>query len=42
MPALETLQRVGEAGYVGCQEDMIVNVALQLQQEHELPDHAAV
>jgi 4-hydroxy 2-oxovalerate aldolase len=27
------LQRVGEAGYVGGQEDMIIDVALQLQAE---------
>jgi 4-hydroxy 2-oxovalerate aldolase len=27
------LQRVGEAGYVGGQEDMIIDIALQLQEE---------
>jgi 4-hydroxy 2-oxovalerate aldolase len=27
------LQRVGEAGYVGGQEDMIIDIALQLQAE---------
>jgi 4-hydroxy 2-oxovalerate aldolase len=27
------LQRVGEAGYVGGQEDMIIDIALQLQME---------
>ncbi|MFI6742693.1 4-hydroxy-2-oxovalerate aldolase [Nonomuraea sp. NPDC050451] len=30
VPAHEILQRVGEAGYVGGQEDMIIDVALQL------------
>jgi 4-hydroxy 2-oxovalerate aldolase len=35
VPAHEILQRVGEAGYVGGQEDMIIDVALQLQQERE-------
>lgn len=33
--AHEILQRVGEAGYVGGQEDMIIDVAIQLQQERE-------
>jgi 4-hydroxy 2-oxovalerate aldolase len=33
VPAHAILQRVGEAGYVGGQEDMIIDVALQLQQE---------
>jgi 4-hydroxy 2-oxovalerate aldolase len=36
VPAHAILQRVGEAGYVGGQEDMIIAVALQLQQEQEL------
>jgi len=36
VPAHEILQRVGEAGYVGGQEDMIIDVALQLRQEGEL------
>ena len=36
VPAHEILQRVGEAGYVGGQEDMIIDIALQLQQEQEL------
>ncbi|MFI7589710.1 4-hydroxy-2-oxovalerate aldolase [Spongisporangium articulatum] len=35
VPAHEILQRVGEAGYVGGQEDMIIDVALQLVQERE-------
>jgi 4-hydroxy 2-oxovalerate aldolase len=33
VPAHEILQRVGEAGYVGGQEDMIIDVALQLAAE---------
>jgi 4-hydroxy 2-oxovalerate aldolase len=33
VPAHAILQRVGEAGYVGGQEDMIIDVALQLQEE---------
>ena len=36
VPAHEILQRVGEAGYVGGQEDLIIEIALQLQQEAEL------
>jgi 4-hydroxy 2-oxovalerate aldolase len=36
VPAHAILQRVGEAGYVGGQEDMIIDIALQLQQEAEL------
>jgi len=36
VPAHAILQRVGEAGYVGGQEDMIIDVALQLQREHEM------
>lgn len=35
VPAHEILQRVGEAGYVGGQEDMIIDVALQLLAERE-------
>jgi 4-hydroxy 2-oxovalerate aldolase len=42
VPAHEILQRVGEAGYVGGQEDMIIDIALQLRQERELGDLAAV
>jgi 4-hydroxy 2-oxovalerate aldolase len=33
--AYEILQRVGEAGYVGGQEDMIIDVALELAAERE-------
>jgi 4-hydroxy 2-oxovalerate aldolase len=33
VPAHAILQRVGEAGYVGGQEDMIIDVALRLQEE---------
>jgi len=35
VPAHEILQRVGELGYVGGQEDMIIDVALTLAQERE-------
>ncbi len=35
VPAHESLQRVGEAGYVGGQEDMIIDVALELAAERE-------
>lgn len=35
VPAHEILQRVGEAGYVGGQEDMIIDVALQLAAERD-------
>jgi 4-hydroxy 2-oxovalerate aldolase len=35
VPAHEILQRVGEAGYVGGQEDMIIDVALQIAKERE-------
>jgi 4-hydroxy 2-oxovalerate aldolase len=35
VPAHEILQRVGEAGYVGGQEDMIIDVALELAAEYE-------
>ncbi len=43
VPAHAILQKVGEHGYVGGQEDMIIDIALQLQQlqnEHELGDMA--
>jgi 4-hydroxy 2-oxovalerate aldolase len=33
VPAHEILQRVGEAGYVGGQEDMIIDIALELAEE---------
>ncbi len=36
VPAHQILQRVGEAGYVGGQEDMIIDVALEILQESEL------
>ena len=35
VPAHAILQRVGEAGYVGGQEDMIIDVALALREERE-------
>jgi 4-hydroxy 2-oxovalerate aldolase len=41
VPAHEILQKVGEYGYVGGQEDMIIDIALQLAQERELGDLAA-
>ncbi|WP_434581822.1 4-hydroxy-2-oxovalerate aldolase [Carbonactinospora thermoautotrophica] len=41
VPAHEILQRVGEAGYVGGQEDMIIDIAIQLAQEREMGDLAA-
>ena len=40
VPAYEILQRVGEAGYVGGQEDMIIDIALQIAQERDLGDLA--
>jgi 4-hydroxy 2-oxovalerate aldolase len=42
VPAHEILQRVGAAGYVGGQEDMIIDVALQLAEEKERRPVAAV
>jgi 4-hydroxy 2-oxovalerate aldolase len=33
VPAHQILQRVGEAGYVGGQEDMIIDIALELSRE---------
>jgi len=42
VPPHEILQRVGEAGYVGGQEDMIIDIALQLAQERDLGDLAGV
>ena len=41
VPAHEILQRVGEAGYVGGQEDMIIDIALQLAEERDMGDLAA-
>ena len=35
VPAHGILQRVGEAGYVGGEEDMIIDVALQLAAERD-------
>jgi 4-hydroxy 2-oxovalerate aldolase len=35
VPAHEILQRVGVLGYVGGQEDMIIDVALTLRAERE-------
>jgi 4-hydroxy 2-oxovalerate aldolase len=40
VPTHQILQRVGEAGYVGGQEDMIIDIALQLQQEQSFGDLA--
>jgi 4-hydroxy 2-oxovalerate aldolase len=37
VPVHEILQRVGEAGYVGGQEDMIIDVALSIAAARELP-----
>jgi 4-hydroxy 2-oxovalerate aldolase len=37
VPAWEILMRVGEAGYVGGQEDMIIDVAVSLAAERRLP-----
>ncbi|MGH3439378.1 MAG: 4-hydroxy-2-oxovalerate aldolase [Sciscionella sp.] len=36
VPAHEILQRAGEAGYVGGQEDMLIDIALRLAQERDL------
>ena len=30
------MSKVGEYGYVGGQEDMIIDVALELQKQHEI------
>jgi 4-hydroxy 2-oxovalerate aldolase len=35
VPAHEILQKVGEAGYVGGQEDMIIDIALQLAEQRD-------
>ena len=42
VPPHEILQRMGEAGYVGGQEDMIIDIALQPAQERDLGDLAGV
>ncbi len=42
VPAHAILARVGELGYVGGQEDMIIDIALQLQEEQELGDLAGI
>jgi 4-hydroxy 2-oxovalerate aldolase len=36
VPAHQILTKVGEAGYVGGQEDMIIDIAIQLAEEREL------
>jgi len=41
VPVHEILQRVGEAGYVGGQEDMIIDVALSIAASRELPRRPA-
>lgn len=41
VPSHEILQRVGERGYVGGQEDMIIDVALQIKHERDLADTGA-
>ena len=38
VPSHEILRRVGEAGYVGGQEDMIIDVAIELAAEAGPPD----
>jgi 4-hydroxy 2-oxovalerate aldolase len=42
VPAHAILQKVGEHGYVGGQEDMIIDIALELAEERDLGDLAAV
>ncbi len=42
VPAHTILQRVGEMGYVGGQEDMIIDIALQIAQEQDLGDLNAI
>lgn len=37
VPAYQILRRVGEAGYVGGQEDMIIDVALELSMQSSVP-----
>ena len=41
VPAHAILQRVGEAGYVGGQEDMIIDIALELQAAEQLQEEGA-
>jgi len=41
VPAHEILQRVGEHGYVGGQQDMIIDIALQIAEERDLGDMPA-
>ena len=36
VPAHEILQKVGEAGYVGGQEDMIIDIAIQLAEQRDM------
>jgi 4-hydroxy 2-oxovalerate aldolase len=38
VPAHAILQRVGELGYVGGQEDMIIDVALELAEQQARTD----
>ncbi|MFJ8027764.1 4-hydroxy-2-oxovalerate aldolase [Streptomyces sp. NPDC096311] len=40
VPAHEILEKVGEAGYVGGQEDMIIDIALRLAEEREKAEAA--
>ncbi|HTW02323.1 MAG TPA: hypothetical protein VMF87_18620 [Streptosporangiaceae bacterium] len=42
MPAHEILQKVGEAGYVGGQEDMIIDIAIQLAERRAALDEVKV
>ncbi len=42
VPAHEILQLVGQNGYVGGQEDMIIDIALQLAEERDLGDLPSV
>ncbi|MQA13322.1 MAG: 4-hydroxy-2-oxovalerate aldolase [Pseudonocardiaceae bacterium] len=41
VPAYEILQRAGELGYVGGQEDMLIDVALRLAEERDLASTGA-
>jgi 4-hydroxy 2-oxovalerate aldolase len=42
VPAHEILQKVGEAGYVGGQEDMIIDIAIQLAERRAALDEVKV